>query len=317
MAIWLAAGDETGAWDIVDGRFCDDDRGTPRPSRFNGLSWVLGNLATWEKALASTIGSTTALEAFSQPIAQRLPPGVSLAQNSDKYHLLDVWMSFRGQGRDIPLDEPQQEPALELVRQDAVWLLSSSGLGVLAAGGNADDARAAGLGLSNDGLRERARAFAALLVPALPFLPGGDSLNLLVEGRTETALADAVRIGKGSAPAQQRYAEPYRDFLGRLSEDIQRQIGRCNSLVEDGQVIDEVHCKDGKGLAAFLEKLRGAPLLQANPVKVISAMKGIADLACTLAPRPEGPGFRLVVPDGFCSSLWAANYRKLSHAIRY
>lgn len=206
MAIWLATGDETGAWDIADGRFCSDDRGNPRPAEFNGLAWVIGNLSAWENALNSAVGNMSALNAFTQPISQRLPPGVTLVGNSTKYHLLDVWQTFRGQGRDIPLDEPQDEPALELVRQDAIWLLRQSGLGVLAAGGNADDARVAGIGLLNDGLRERARAFAALLAPALPFLPSGDAIKLMAEGRTESALANAAQ----ALPSGQRPQEPGR-----------------------------------------------------------------------------------------------------------
>lgn len=314
MAIWLAAGDETGAWDIVNGRFCSEDKGKPKPARFNGLAWVIGNLAAWEKALTSDVGGITALEAFSQPIARRLPANAGLATNSTKYHLLDVWETHRGQGRDISLDTPQSEPAIELVRQDVRWLLRESGLGVLAAGGNAEDARAAGLGLSNDGLRERARGFAALLAPALPFLPGGDCIKLMAEGRTETALANAVT----ALPFAQRPLEPYRDFLSRLTENTHRVAERCRQFVTDGSVVDDIEACGGASLERFLsDKLPTGRFLQKQAKTVVRAMKGIADLAGTLAPRPEGLGFRIVVPADFGNSLWVANYRELTHVIRH
>lgn len=314
MAIWLAAGDETGAWDIVDGRFCSENKNNSKPPAFNGLAWVIGNLNDWEKALTSPCGAMQALDAFSRPIAQRLPAGESLAESSDKYHLLDVWKTFRGHGRDIRLDEPQDEPALELVRRDAIWLLRDSGLGILAAGGNAEDARMSGLGVSNDGLRERARAFAALLVPVLPFLPSGDSLKLMAEGRTENAPPNAIQAAAGS----QRQEEPYRDFLARLTEDARRQAERCQPFVADGSVIEDIEACGSKRLENFLtRKLPTGRFLQKQANTVIRAMKGIADLACTLAPRPAGLGFRLVVPEGFCNSLWAANYRELTHVIRH
>lgn len=307
MAIWIAAGDETGSWDIVDGRFESD---------YTGLAWALGTTAAWDTALGKPLGATSVLDAFSQPIAKRLPAGFTLRENSSKYHLMDVWKSFPGQGRDIPLDQPQPEPALELVRQDAVWLLRDSGLGVLATGGNALDARAAGLGLSNDGSRERARAFAGLLTVALPFLPGGDSLNLIAEGRTEIALADILRTGLGRGTNQSRYDEPYRDFLGRLTEDTLRRADHCQSFITAGKVVDEIYCKGGTGLNTFLATLRGAPLLQSRSEDAVKAMKGIADLAATLAPRPDGCGFRLVVPEGCSPNLWSRNYRELRHAFQ-
>ncbi len=306
MAIWIAVGDETGSWDIVNGRF---------GSSFTGVAWVLAPLPAWDAALQMPICGVTALEAFSRPIADRLPTGITLTESSKKYHLMDVWKCFRDDTRDVLLDAPQDDPRLELIRADAIWLLRDSGLGVLATGGDASDARAAGLGLSGDGLRERARAFAGLMTVALPFLPGGDSLNLMAEGRTESAVADAVRLGQGAGDHTIRYQEPYRDFLGRLTEDVRRAAARCRTFVADGKVTDSIYSKGGSELGSFLSGLRGVPFLQAHALEVIAAMNGIADLAAAFAPRPAGAGCRLVPPGGPSANLWAGNYRELRHAI--
>ncbi len=306
MAVWIATGDETGSWDIVNGRF---------GSSFTGVAWVLAPLQAWDMALQMSIGRFSALEAFSRPIADRLPIGATLAESSSKYHLKDVWACFRGESRDVSLDMPQDDPRLELVRTDANWLLCDSGLGVLTTGGDASDARAAGLGLSGDGLRERARAFAGLVTVALPFLPGGDSLNMMVEGRTESAVADAVRPGQGAGQYMERYQEPYRDFLGRLTEDVRRAAARCSTFVADGKVADSIYSKGGSDIASFLSGVRGAPFLQAHALEAVAAMKGIADLAAAFAPRPAGVGCRLVPPSEPSGALWTGNYRELRHAI--
>ena len=78
MEVWIAAGDETGKWDIVDGRFRSD---------FTGLAWVLGAVAVWERALQMPLGDSTALEVFSQSFAKRLPSG--------RRELLDVRLRKR------------------------------------------------------------------------------------------------------------------------------------------------------------------------------------------------------------------------------
>lgn len=312
MEVWIAAGDETGKWDIVDGRFRSD---------FTGLAWVLGPVAVWERALQMPLGESTALEVFSQSFAKRLPSGVKLAKNSAKYHLLDVWDHFgkRGMSQDVALDVPQEDVILELLRKDAHWLLQRSGLGVLAAGGNAADGKAAGLGLSGDGLRERARAFAGLMTLAMPFLPGDASLNLLAEGRTEEAIADAAKHNLFSENAtDNRLFEPYRNFIGHLREDLVRAAERCRSVVADGDVVREFSCKGSKGrdgLMTFIGTLRGIPFLRAHASEAVAAMKGIADLAAALMPRPEGGGCRMVVPPGFSANLWAGNFRELQYAI--
>ena len=240
MERWIAVGDETGGWDIIDGRF-----GT----EFTGLAWVLGPMSAWESALQMSLGSSTALSAFSRPIGDRLHDGARLPVNSRKYHLLDVWAYCKAKkfGTPVLLDEEQEDPVLELLRQDAVWLLNASGLGVLTAGGSAADAQAAGLGISGDGLRERARAFAGLLTVALPFLPVDSELRLLVEGRTEADIADAVKANRFSQRADSRgdsirYLEPYRDFIGRLREDVTRSAEWCRRSVSGGLVVSEYQC---------------------------------------------------------------------------
>ena len=312
MESWIAAGDETGNWDIVDGRFGSD---------FTGLAWVLGPASVWERALRMPLGDSMALAAFSQPFGKRLPNGVKLAKNSDKYHLLDVWDHYRKRDTrlDVALDVPQDDPILELLRKDAEWLLQQSGLGVLAVGGSAADGKAAGLGHSGDGLRERARAFAGLMMVAMPFLPDDASLNLLAEGRTEDVIADAVRHNRVSEPATNtRFFEPYRNFIGHLREDLLRASERCRAAVAEGTVVSEFSCKGsrgGGGSKALLETFRGMPFLQSHAADAVAAMKGIADLAAALMPRPDSAGCRLRVPKGYSTNHWAGNFRELSHAI--
>ena len=308
MEIWLATGDETGDWDIVDGSFGSD---------FVGLAWTLGPVRVWENALQMPVGNVSALEAFSQPINDRLK-GVRLSKNSSKYHLMDVWLGYcKGKGFDnIPLDVRQEDPVLELLRSDAEWLLRQSGLGVLTVGGGAADAKAAGLGLSGDGLRERAKAFAGLMTAAMPFLPGDAKLNLMAEGRTEIEIADAVKACRFMEYTNpNRKEEPFRDFLGRLTEDLRRAASRCRSSVSKGTVVDNIFCMGGRPLEQFFaEKLRGAPFLKANAAKSVAAMKGIADLAAALLPRPQGSDCCLVVPPGFSDSIWCRNFRDLRDA---
>lgn len=312
MEIWIAAGDETGGWDIVDGSFSTD---------FTGLAWVLGPASVWEQALQMPLGDSTALAVFSQPFSTRLPDGRKLPENSAKYHLMDIW-GYCKKNRlsiDVALNAAQDDPILELLRGDAEWLLRKSGLGVLAVGGSAADGKAAGLGLSGDGLRERARAFAGLMTVAMPFLPGDASLNLLAEGRTEKAIADAARYNLFSENANDtRLFEPYRNFIGHLTEDLARASERCRPAVADGAVARQFACKGSKGrdgLVALIGSLRGFPFLRAHAAEAVAAMNGIADLATALMPRPEGSGCRVLVPQDFSTNHWAGNYRELRHAI--
>ena len=309
MEIWIAAGDETGKWDIVKGRF---------ESEFTGLAWVLGPLSVWEQALQMPLGNANALTAFSQPFAARLPEGVQLLENSAKYHLMDVWAYCKTNelSVDVDLGMPQDNPILELLRRDAEWLLQSSGLGVLAVGGSAADGKAAGLGLSGDGLRERARAFAGLMTVAMPFFPGDAGLNLLAEGRTEKLITDAAKYNLFSENAyDNRLFEPYRNFVGHLTEDLARASERCQPAVADGAVISQFFCKGGKGLVDLIRKARGVPFLQAHAGEAVAAMKGLADLAAALMPRPKGTISRLVVPADFSANHWAGNFRDLRNAI--
>jgi len=309
MENWLAAGDETGGWDIVNGGF---------ETSFVGLAWALAPVTAWEKALRMEIGGRTALDVFSSPFSQRLS-GVRLPAKSPKYHILDIW-SYCNEKKlfhEVSLDTPQDDPVLELLRSDAAWLLGESGLGVLAMGGNAGDAKAAGLGLSGDGLRERARAYAGLMTVALPFLPGDASLNMLVEGRLELEIADAVKSSRfAELVTEKRVLEPFRDFLGRLNEDIGRASERCQGVLGGGKSVREFSCKGSGVMASFMqERLRGMPFFKSNAETVVKAMLGIADLAAALVPRPDGKQTRLVVPAGMSANLWAGNFRELRHAI--
>jgi hypothetical protein len=312
LSIWIAAGDETGGWDIVDGTFS---------TNFTGLAWALGSLSAWDKALQMNLSGVTALEVFSQPISTRVPEDTQQFESSKKYHLLDVWRycSRNALKVDIHLEAPQSDPVLELLRLDADWLLRQSGLGILAVGGNAGDTKAAGLGRSGDGLRERARAYAGLFTVALPFLPGDASVNFLVEGRTEQDIAEAVRANRYVEPQigndnRIRYLEPYRDFTGRLTEDLIRASDKCKVTVIGGEVASEFSCKGRKGMSDFLSKVRGAPFLQANAAEAVKAMNGIADLAAALIPQPENKKCRLVVPTNFSENHWTGNFRDLREA---
>lgn len=315
MEIWIAAGDETGGWDIIDGKFSTE---------FIALAWVLGPMSVWESALQMPLGASTALCAFSQPIKSRLPAGFQLPFNSVKYHLMDIWAYCKRKKlcKDVALDVEQEDPVLELLRQDATWLLRASGLGVLATGGTAADAKAAGLGLSGDGLRERARAFAGLMAVALPFLPGDSRLNLLAEGRTEADIADAVKANRFSEPSisrcdRIRYLEPYRDFVGRLREDLANASERCKLVVSDGSVVSDILCVGAKELAHFLSgKARNAQFMGSHSADAVAAMNGIADLAAAFMPRSEEETCRLVIPPDFSKNQWAGNFRELRYAFK-
>ena len=83
LTAWIAVGDETGQWDIFEQRFSGSA---------NGLAWLLGSAEAWDRALAMPLGGRTALEVFSNPIAQHLPVGTKLSEKtSPHYHLLDFW----------------------------------------------------------------------------------------------------------------------------------------------------------------------------------------------------------------------------------
>ena len=315
MEIWIAAGDETGGWDIVDGGF---------DTEFIGLAWVLGPMSVWELALQMPIGSSTALAAFSQPIKSRLPTGLQLPFNSSKYHLMDIWGYCKRKKLcgDVELDKEQEDPVLELLRQDAAWLLKTSGLGVLTTGGNAADAKAAGLGLSGDGLRERARAFAGLMTVALPFFPADSRLNLLVEGRTELDIADAVKANRFSDASagrtdRIRYSEPYRDFVGRLREDLVRSSERSLEAVTEGSLISDFFCVGKKELSRYIsQSARDVPFIKSRAEEAVSAMNGIADLAAALIPREDNSICRIVVPSNLSKNYWTGNFRELRHALQ-
>ena len=148
------------------------------------------------------------------------------------------------------------DPVLELLRGDAAWLLGESGLGTLAVGGSAADGKAAGLGVSGDGLRERARAFAGLLSVALPFIPGDTSLNLLAEGRLESVIADAARFNRFSDGNHNKYVEPYRSFVGYLTEDLARIAKSSLPAVADGIVVRPLHLQ-GQRTAAQVPRGAG------------------------------------------------------------
>lgn len=310
MEIWFGAGDETGNWDMLDGQFRSD---------CIGVAWVLGDSATWERALQQEIDGIAALEVFSTPIANRVADSDSAAEASGKYHVIDVWRRFRHQTHDIPIGEPNEDPWLERIRRDAAWLINDSGLGVLVVSGTPADARAAGLGRSGDGLRERARAFAGLMTVALPFLPGGASLNLLVEGRTESLGANAVALSGNNLRVEgSRSLEPYRDFIGRLREDLGRSAERCAAMVAEGTIADRFFCGGRSLIGGFLSNsLRGYPFLSTHADASVQAMNGIADLAAAFAPRPEGKGCRLLLPGTNCGRIWVGNFRDLRHALDY
>jgi hypothetical protein len=315
VEIWIAVGDETGGWDIIDGAFTTD---------FTGLALTLGPLSAWDSALQMPLGKSNALRAFSKPFSTRLPAGVVLPITSKKYHVSDVWkycQRMRLEG-DISVDQGHPDPVVELLRQDAKWLLETSGLGVLSVGGTGVDAKTAGIGISGDGLRERARAFAGLMTVALPFLPGDSKLNILVEGRTESDISDAVKANRFSAQDESRsdrirYLEPYRDFVGRLKEDLARSSEKCQRLVAGGQVVDDFFCISSKDLSRFLaDHARDVPFLKLNSIDALAAMNGIADLAAALISKPGEKRCRLTVPSNIAGRHWTGNYRELRHAIQ-
>lgn len=308
LTAWIAVGDETGQWDIVDQRFSGSA---------NGLAWLLGSAEAWDRALAIPLGGRTALEVFSNPIAQHLPVGTKLSEKtSPHYHLLDFWTGDRRPAMDVLLDEPQADEALDRIRQDLCWLLEESGLGVLAAGGDAASARASGLTDSGDGMRARALAYARLIGLALPFMPAEDTLNLVADPRSEAAHSD---IHQGTVAAstdtQKRVQEPYRDFVSRLKEDVCALARHCEQTLVDGPLLkaESIFCIRPSGLTGFLSKLKGCPLLSKHTGQAIEAMKGMADLAAALAPRPPGAGTRFVVPAQLASHLRCLDYRELAH----
>lgn len=307
MGYWIAAGDETGNWDIVDGSF---------GSSYTGLAWVLAKDSSWAQALASAHGETTALDAFSRTFRSRLPECADLPDAGDKYHVKDVWdyCSKRGLATEIPLDVPQDDPVLEMLRGDALWLISRSGLSVLAAGGDAEDARAAGLLDSGDGLRERARAFAALMMLALPFLPGDDQVLLQPEGRTEVLIAQAAKFNLFSErTSDTRGFEPYRNFVDHLTDDLARAARRCKEVVSGGEVVSTFECRKSWEIANVVRNAR-QPRLSAETAKVAKAINGIADLAAALIANPAARS-RLVVPAAMAGNVWTGNYRQLGEAI--
>ena len=208
---------------------------------------------------------------------------------------------------------------LELLRSHAEWLLQKSGLGVLAVGGSRADAKAAGLGMSGDGMRERSRAYAGLMTVALPFFPGDASVHLMLEGRTESALAnvawDEVFQTRDN---KDRNSEPFRIFIGELHEDLKKSASRCQAFIATGSLVSKFDAGGRNHMAHFLSKqLGGTPFLKAHSTQAVKAINGIGDLAAALTPRPSGRGYRLMVPPGFSNNFWAGNYRELQHAFKF
>lgn len=308
MTLWIAVGDETGHWDIVDQRFS---------GKSNGLSWLMGSAEAWDRALGLPLGSRTALEVFSSPISEHLPIPLKLDKPSPHYHLLDVWKARPMRPSDVPLETPQDDPVLERIRLDLRWLLEESGLGVLAAGGETATAGAAGLTASGDGMHARALAYARLMGMALPFLSAGDSLNLVAEPRSENAQADIHHRTReaGEKLSKPRTQEPYRDFLARLSEELARLATGCKRTLVAGSMTkpEDFHCISPHRLQGFLGKQRCCPLLQKNAKQAVAAMKGMADLAAALSPRESGGGTRFLVPEELSSHFHAMDYRELAH----
>jgi hypothetical protein len=293
MAYWLAAGDETGNWDMEKGRFMGG---------YLGVAWVLGSMSAWETALQMDRGGRSALDIFSSSFQERVKD-VHWPVKSTKYHVFDVWRYCGTHDLNEPftLDQPQSDAVLECLRQDVVWLLKDSGLGVLATGGTPQEAKVASLGLSGDGMRERAKAFAALMTVVLPFLPGADRMNFVVEGRLE----------------RDHQSEPFRDFLSRLKEDLGRSAMQCRSVLPDEKCIDTFDASGGSGMRAFLVNPdRRSAFLNRNAERVVKAMQGLADLAAALAPRPDASGVRLGMPDEMAGNLWSGNIKELSHVFK-
>lgn len=309
MTLWIAVGDETGQWDIVDQRFS---------GKSNGLAWLMGSAEAWDRALGMTLGGRTALEVFSSPISAHLPVALKLDKPSAHYHLLDAWQGHPLPPCDVSLNTPHEDPVLERIRLDLCWLLEESGLGVLAAGGATTAARAAGLTASGDGMHARAVAYARLMTMALPFLSVEDSLNLVAEPRSENSQADIHRQTtdadrKETGPRTQ---EPYRDFIARMKEELASSATACNRTLAAGSMIkaENLHCISPYNLQGFLGKrLHGCPLLQKHPEQAVSAMKAMADLAAALTPREPGDGKRFLVPEELSSHLHAMDYRELAY----
>jgi hypothetical protein len=314
MANWYAAGDETGRWDIVSGRFS---------SLYIGVGWALGSGQGWQRALDLAHNGSTRLKTFITPFSERFPTHAVTVEN--QYHVKNVWDYCREEGikGDIALDTPHADPVVEALRSDAEWLLKDSGLAVLAAGDTESRAKSAGLGASGDHMRERARAMASLLGVVLPFIPDGDSLHLLPAGRNEDTESDILRASAESRPLGDRVKEPYRDFLGRLREDLDRIARSYVPLVTSGKVISDFRFQDRPEFSDIdpieRREIHSAarkefPLLHSKSGDdVRSAMLAIADLAAAFSPRESGK-LRLVVPDAFKSNLWVGNLGEVIHA---
>jgi hypothetical protein len=168
-------------------------------------------------------------------------------------------------------------------------------------------------------MRERSRAFAGLMTIVLPFLPVDSSLLLLLEGRTESALADVAWDNVFNASADEyRTLEPFRVFIGQIKEDLKKSAQRCLAFTSTGSLLDKFQAGGRNEMARFINyKLAGKPFLQVNSAQAVKAMNGIGDLAAALTPRPSGRGSRLMVPPGFSNNFWAGNYRELQHAFKF
>lgn len=306
MTMWIAVGDETGIWDIENGQFGNKHQPI-------GVAWVLGAAPAWQKALTLPRGASTPLATFSTSFAKRLPDS-GITTMTDKYHVLDVWKrcTARKLKSVLRLDEPHEEPILETLRDDLNWLLQESGLIVLAAGDSAGRAMSAGLDASGDGMRERARAYAALLGVVLPFLPMGATLVLRPEARSESLPSDTVLATERAGRAHARKQEPYRDFMGRLREDLHRVAGMADAA-RDGDKA-QVEILSWANATRSPNRLQGEfPLLTEQRGVTEKAMSGLADLAAALAPRPD-PSVRIEIPEGWAPNLWSGTLAEVLHA---
>jgi hypothetical protein len=266
---------------------------------------------------------TTKLKTFTTSFATRFQNRPIEVEN--QYHVKNVWnycTSEQIKG-DIPIDTSHDDPVVEALRSDAAWLLKDSGLAVLAAGDIEVRARAAGLGASGDHMRERARAMASLMGVALPFIPERDSLTLLPESRSEDWESDIVRAAGETPQDGVRKKEPYRDFLGRLREDLDGISQSCSPLLASGKMVSDVRFHDESDNAdpvarkeSFLAARKEFPLLYSKTgPDTRAAMSALADLAAAFAPRPSGrPG--LVVPPSLVHNLWSGSLSEVIRAFR-
>ena len=313
MANWYAAGDETGTWDIIDGRF---------GSKYIGVAWVLGSGHAWERALTMAHNGATRLQTFTTPFATRFP--THRVEVESQYHVKNVWDYCRNEhiAGDIPLDAPHADPVVEALRSDAAWLLKESGLAVLASGDKEAHARAAGLGDSGDHMRERARAMAALFGVALPFIPENDTLILLPEGRKENWESDILRATGSKPPDGDRRREPYRDFLGRLREDIKDIAQRCLPLLDSGKIVGDIRFADDSDYIDSVEReefnaaaRKEFPLLRSKKRDTMAAMSALADMAAALARGLSGQQ-GLVVPAALERNLWTGSLGEVIRGFR-